>query len=610
MRFLNPEAYREFYAGLEIHFEGARFVFGIAELIQLAMDQVGYYHGGMSAAGGELGDRLNFIRDNLGGVDIAPKGNIAEWLAIAEQLKQKRVDEKPTVDFGFKIAGRRIVIPNPSDRYAHDYGSEERFAVDIREGKVSASSVVITEKGPDFDYYSDFKASDCLTNNKDYAGYRKLCSELMKARLFDNQLTHAVRHALLGLEPMRSETYAAARKEAKDSVEQLRLIKEKFERGEINQGQLEEALSKVTNIAALVLERQKNYSGILTHAMRYPVSFSPSSAEDAGDETKLAECISVLVAAWFLSEFSRNRSAYVSAKMLLDLIESEARMHCDGMPVIWRTVLAHPDLPLEGALNKVDPDRTLNKIGGLHPMVHLGSFSEGFTHDPFHLDPLRLEWAHVKTGAIMCEWLFCYLKQLKLEVRFLNREELFLHNSLPAALKPKLADFFLTDAQEVLETSFSQPSEAAWRMSADTSPLTVEEAQQYSATYRSLRNKLWLEIRKGFMNLCIDHKHPSLLKPEASSLPPLRMVPYFPIKAPDGAVLIAEHIDKGCSEISFTVRKATSDELRGFASKGLVPVAKNPFYLMAAAAAAMPSAPGPVDETKRSGEELGVRGHT
>lgn len=93
------------------------------------------------------------------------------------------------------------------------------------------------------------------------------------------------------------------------------------------------------------------------------------------------------------------------------------------MPITWRTALCHPQMPLEGQLNVVDPDRRLSKIGGLHPMAHMGSYNNEFIQGPYYLNPQELSWSQLKSGAIICEWLSRYLNENGVQCKILNQKD-------------------------------------------------------------------------------------------------------------------------------------------------------------------------------------------
>lgn len=560
MKFLNPKSYRAFYAGLEVHYEGYRFVFTVAEFLQLAMDQVGYYKEAYETVRARadtpekiiLADRFEFITTNLGVVDIVPQGNIGEWLLIAERLKQTAFDGGIRSEYGFKIAGRRIVIFSPSDRYAHDYGSENRYAVDVEKGEVDPREVVASPSGYAYLCYDKLKASDRLSKEGasqrfSNLGYRTLCLLLLKANLWDDQLTTAIRHALMGLQPARKEAFDGIHRDVKDSVNKFASARSMFERGEITEKEFKKILGELSKFKMSLSNYQERVSAPLTHAMTYRLAFT--GLDGALDkEATLADCISVLVAAWFLSEFSRNRSAFLVGKMLLDLIDNRAKMKCDNLQVNWRIVLTHPDLPLEGALNKIDPDRSLSRIGGLHPMAHMESFSDGFSEGPFHLNPRYLEWSHVKSGAIMCEWLVRYLLKQKINSKILNQTESLNYKKLPAALNTKIGTALKEELIEPLTDCWGHPNSRHWRFRGDEEEVSVEQAFHYSGKYKLKRDELWVLIRQGFSNLCTKPDHPCFLD---LGKEPAKLVNYVPVTGPDGRKLAVVLDDKTPKKLEF-----------------------------------------------------------
>jgi len=138
---------------------------------------------------------------------------------------------------------------------------------------------------------------------------------------------------------------------------------------------------------------------------------------------KMPTCLPTLVAALFLAEFSRNAGAFISGKMLLDLIDVEAKLKCNSIPVTWSNALCHPNymnVPLSGKHATGQWD----KIGGLHPMTHTGSYDPDFLNGPTSMDRDHLSWAHVKMAVLACEWLSRYLTAHGVDCTILSKTEL------------------------------------------------------------------------------------------------------------------------------------------------------------------------------------------
>ncbi len=114
----------------------------------------------------------------------------------------------------------------------------------------------------------------------------------------------------------------------------------------------------------------------------------------------------VLAAALYAAEVSRNRNCFVTGLMLLDLIQFRATTRPGNIVYNWKNALWHPSLYTTTREQDKQPQNIeLAKVGGLHPMTHMGSFSDEFTHSPYQSD---LKWANKKSVIILIDWLSHY----------------------------------------------------------------------------------------------------------------------------------------------------------------------------------------------------------
>lgn len=509
MPYLNRQLYQNFYAGLEIEFEDMRFIFSISELIQIIYDLANEY----SQSSNETPDNIKQrIENNIGKKDIVLGGDFLNWLCVAEILKQKETKKKPEeqATYGFMLAGRRLEIYSPSDRYVYDRGSENQYARDQKNPDVEAKKEYLPALffrnpniKPIYKEFSGFIATDNLI--QDYLGYRKIAEILSKSNCTDFQITRSARQALAGYEPARDETIHDTQQEILQRSAEL--------------------INTVNNIKSTSSTQQEideeKIKRLVSNLFNDPPQLQTRQPTATGQLTETTSALSALIATWFIAELSRNRSAFTVGKMLLDLLDDEIRLECDGMLVNWRNVLCHPELKLEGSLNEIDPERTFCKIGGLYPMAHMGSYDEFKQGGPYYLDPQNLNWAHIKSGVIICEWLKRCLLKNKIPCKILNQEQYKIAiNEIPLLDNkplPKLSLFFKEEInlnrQEIMKRyiySESPQERKKYFKMFEEGQNSLFILKNHSILYRSAQDRLKIVIFKLF-DLLHDKTHEMIM---------------------------------------------------------------------------------------------------
>lgn len=516
----DPVQVKESYAGLEIYFDGYRFVFGIAELLNIIFDLAQTYSQKTDS------DKQK-ISNNLGKKDIVLGGGLLNWLTVAENIKQADFNAKDQLEnkhCGFMLAGRRLEILSPSNRYVYDKGSEDSYSLQSKKSKLKKAEKIFLSSllyqpqrlQQKLSSHSDFVAEDALPD--EYIGYRFISAKLEASNLPDLLIAKQTRHALRGLEPARRKIKQKMVATTQNLSKKIVSSVKKFEHGEIEESEAQQNIVNFLKQAPLISDFQISGNDQLTDNM--------------------SEALPVLIMSWFIAEFSRNRSAFTVGKMLLDLIEAGTKLSCNDMPITLCTALRHPQMPLEGAIKDVDPNSRLSSIGGLHPMAHLDSYLDGYVlilmppeekiipkelprktivlkkegeaikafrvkenkvdengldlvlskdelkslnfpkkgqanriiklsqktnlvkkimslcgcehsneciQNPYHLDPQNLSWAHIKSGAIICEWLIRYLQNKNVFCKILDEKSylasLNLREGAEAALKKQVKEY-------------------------------------------------------------------------------------------------------------------------------------------------------------------------
>jgi hypothetical protein len=398
--YLYRDIEQEYYA-VEIIYDGKIFLMTSYELLKLvqivikeALAQVKYHH---------ILDITHPKHQSLGG--YIPAG-LKKWLTLAEAIKS--IDPKfagavkPLI---INCGGRMINIFNPSHRYAFDYGSYDQFEVDlgksISSGNVSGffknqanryvpQAKVMAVKAnrikpsePSNPMYS--KTSDAVEPAEGLT-YHFFVKQLMEAKLDDITITKMIRLLLKGFAPVTG------------------LIKETIARD-----------TKAYEDCLIAYQNKKINKKTFNKCIQ-DLYLSPNKLQKNAhpDLENMPEFLPGLLVALATPEVSRNPLCFVTGiNMLLDLIESRAVLSINGLPITWENCLKHPDYDIAKTHSQTDPNKTLIKLSGLHPMVHNGSFSEEFKQNRYQLaEPLT--WSHVKSSIILIEWLIKYAKEEKL----------------------------------------------------------------------------------------------------------------------------------------------------------------------------------------------------
>ncbi len=411
---LDKQVFTAAYAGIAIRQNGQEVAFSVFELLKYLIDWPKFAET-TAQSDAQLKQETDALMNAVkSGQAVTPIGGLLQWYTIANELKQKKWDDKttPVVAYLFNMGGRRVILRSPSDRYAYDYGSFQNFSLEIEAPSTTMAAYRATQN-PEPD----------AIKPKEYLGYRDICVNMLNANFDNLTMAQAMRNVLMGRAPASKAVLQQTNANAEKATADIQAAAGAFQQGKMGIDELAKTIANILRTTPDITDLQQTASAALTITMKQRL--------DEVSSTEYFNTLSVLTASWFIAEFSRNHVAFAVGKMLLDLIEIGATLSVDQMPITFRTSLCHPDMPLTGALNTVDPERTLCKLGGLHPMTHFGSFKEDFGNVPNKLDKDNLSWSHIKSGAIICEWLTRLLKQQKIDCRIVNQAEYQAIKKLP-----------------------------------------------------------------------------------------------------------------------------------------------------------------------------------
>jgi hypothetical protein len=143
-----------------------------------------------------------------------------------------------------------------------------------------------------------------------------------------------------------------------------------------------------------------------------------------GDVPKLGEAnfIPNLVAAWFISEPTRNPSSFLSGMMLIDMIESGIELP-DGHGNNWYDLyytLVHPlkDLGIGKVQDLYGSKDGVDRFGGSHPMAHGGSATHSVPDEGKKLTAVQQ-----KEASLYFHWLKIRLEKMGIECRLVSDNE-------------------------------------------------------------------------------------------------------------------------------------------------------------------------------------------
>lgn len=140
-----------------------------------------------------------------------------------------------------------------------------------------------------------------------------------------------------------------------------------------------------------------------------------------GNVPKLGEAnfIPNLVAAWFISEPTRNPSSFLSGMMLIDMIESGIALpdgHGNNWYALYHT-LVHPlkDLGVGKVQDLYGSKDGVDRFGGSHPMAHGGSATHSVPDEGKKLTAVQQ-----KEASLYFHWLKVRLEKMGIECRLVS----------------------------------------------------------------------------------------------------------------------------------------------------------------------------------------------
>lgn len=131
-----------------------------------------------------------------------------------------------------------------------------------------------------------------------------------------------------------------------------------------------------------------------------------------------------LIAAWFISEPSRNELTTLTSLLLLDLIESDSFLDCGNGAnwYTWSHTLIHP-FKASGARDVADlygkKCDGIDYFGGCHLMVNRGSVNQT-QKLPLYKDPLT--FSRQKEGHLLIHWLEKKLTEQSMKIKCVRSE--------------------------------------------------------------------------------------------------------------------------------------------------------------------------------------------